>query len=90
MKSLKKKIVLCFLAARKIACVALVAYLCLVDSPMAWAAKKKVEVQEAPTKSYVFPYMIVLVLLGGGLMAVCRPSSRHDKMDEKKKNEEEE
>ena len=68
----------------------MIASLCLFDTSVAWAAKKKVEVEAAPTKSYVVPYMIVLVMLGGGLMAVCRPSSRLDKMDDKHKKDEEE
>ncbi len=90
MKPLAKTIENCVGSARQIACVALIASLCLFDTSVSWAAKKKAEAEAAPTKSYVVPYMIVLVLLGGGLMAVCRPSGRHDKMDDMNKKDEEE
>jgi hypothetical protein len=57
---------------------------------VAWAQKKKKEVEAAPTKSYVWPYAIVLAMLGIGLMTVCRPTSRLDKPDDKVKEEEQE
>jgi hypothetical protein len=67
----------------------LAAYLWLLTSPVALAAKKKAA-EEAPTKSYTMPYMIVIVLVGVGLMTVMRPSSRLDQpLDMNKKKEEE-
>ncbi len=60
----------------------------LLASPVAWAAKKKAEVEAAPTKSYTMAYIIVIFLVGIGLMVVCRPSSRADKMDDMHKKDE--
>jgi hypothetical protein len=60
----------------------------LAASPLAYAAKKKVEEVAAPEKSYVMPYMIVLMVMGLGLMTICRPSSRADKVDDKYKKDE--
>jgi hypothetical protein len=45
-------------------------------------------VEEAETKSYTMPYLIVVTMIGLGLMAVCRPSRRADKPDDKFKTEE--
>jgi hypothetical protein len=59
----------------------------LCTGPVAMAAKKEKE-EAAPTKSYVLPYFIVMVLLGAGLMTVCRPGTRKDKVDEKKPKQE--
>jgi hypothetical protein len=54
------------------------------------AKGKKIEKDAAPpTKSYVFPYMIVLAVLGLGVMTVCRPSKRADKPRERIKDDEE-
>jgi len=61
----------------------------LMSSPLALAAKKKAE-EAKPEKSYVAPYFIVMMLLGLGLMAVCRPSSRADRPDDKKNEDDEE
>ncbi len=58
----------------------------LLTPPVAMAAKKKEE--DLPTKSYVLSYFIVMTLLGVGLMTVCRPGTRKDKVDEKKRKEE--
>jgi hypothetical protein len=70
--------------------VVLAAYLWLLTSPVALAAKKKA-VEAAPTKSYTMPYLIVIVLVGVGLMTVMRPSSRLDQpLDMNKKDEKEE
>jgi hypothetical protein len=70
--------------------VVLSAYLWLLTSPVALAAKKKA-VEAAPTKSYTMPYLIVIVLVGVGLMTVMRPSSRLDQpLDMNKKDEKEE
>ena len=70
--------------------VLMAAYLWLLTSPLALAAKKKA-VEAAPTKSYTMPYLIVIVLVGVGLMTVMRPSSRLDQpLDMNKKNDKEE
>lgn len=70
--------------------VVLAAYLWLLTSPVALAAKKKAA-EAAPTKSYTMPYFIVIVLVGVGLMTVMRPSSRLDQpLDMNKKDEKEE
>jgi len=50
------------------------------------AAKKKKKEEAAPTKSYVLPYMIVMAMIGVGLMTICRPSSRADKLEDTKMN----
>lgn len=69
--------------------VALAAYLWVLTSPLALAAKKKAA-EAAPTKSYTMPYFIVIVLVGVGLMTVMRPSSRLDEpLDMNKKDEKE-
>lgn len=56
--------------------VALAGYLWLLDSPLAWAAKKKPQVAPEAGKSYVFPYIIVMAVVAVGLMTVLRPSKR--------------
>jgi uncharacterized membrane protein YadS len=76
-----------FRLAHRVAIVA-VLIVCLLFTAPAMAAKKKKGEPAAPTKSYVMPYFIVMMLLGVGLMTVCRPGSRKDRADEKKKNEE--
>jgi hypothetical protein len=76
--------------ARQALFVALAAGFWVATSPLAWAAKKKAAEAEAePTKGYTMAYLIVLVLVGMGLMVVCRPSGRRDKADEKKDDESE-
>lgn len=67
----------------------LVLYLTCATSPLVWAASKKKEEVVAETKSYTFPYILVMMILALGLMAVCRPSSRLDKVDEKAVKKEE-
>ncbi len=57
-------------------------------SPVAWAAKKKVEQVVDESKGYTLPYLFVISLLGLGLMAVLRPSGRRDKADDKKQDDE--
>ena len=69
--------------AYRVTLVAVLIACMLFAPPTAMAAKKKEE--EAPTKSYVLPYFIVMMLTGVGLMTVCRPGSRKDKTDDKKK-----
>ena len=60
---------------------------CLVFTPsLALAAKKKKE-EEAPTKSYVGAYLIVMMMVSVGLMTICRPGKRKDRPDEKKLHE---
>jgi hypothetical protein len=69
---------------------ALALALCLTTPGAAMAKGKKVAEKEAPpTKSYVFPYMIVLAVLGLGVMTVCRPTKRLDKPIDRVKEEEE-
>jgi hypothetical protein len=58
---------------------------CLALASPALAAKKKKEDEAAPTKSYVVPYMIVLMLVSVGLMTVCRPGSRKNPVEENQK-----
>lgn len=77
---------------RAATCLALAAAVWVAVADLASAApKKKEEPAAAPTKSYTVPYMLVLALLGMGLMTVCRPTSRLEKLDDKlsKKDEEE-
>jgi uncharacterized membrane protein len=73
--------------AHRVAVVVLLVVCLLFTSP-ALAAKKKKEEVAAPTKSYVLPYIIVLMLVSVGLMTVCRPGRRLDRVDEKKKSDE--
>lgn len=61
---------------------------CMLLTPSAAMARKKKEEASAPTKSYVLPYFIVMTLLGVGLMTVCRPGTRKDRVDEKMKKDE--
>lgn len=58
---------------------ALAGYLWLLDSPLAWAAKKKAAAPVEAGKSYTFPYIIVMAVMAVGLMTVLRPSKRLDK-----------
>lgn len=70
--------------------VVLAAYLWLLTSPVALAAKKKAA-EAAPTKSYTMPYLIVIAVVAIGLMTVMRPSGRLDQpLDMNKKDKEEE
>jgi hypothetical protein len=73
--------------AHRLAVVALLV-VCLLFASPALAAKKKKEDAAPPKKSYVIPYMVVLMLVSVGLMTVCRPGRRKDRVDEKKKGEE--
>jgi hypothetical protein len=62
---------------------------CLLLTPAsASAAKKKKEEEAPPTKSYVGPYLVVMMMVSAGLMTVCRPGKRKDRPDEKKPDEE--
>jgi hypothetical protein len=89
MNSLKKCLTTCSRLARQAVWVTMAVYFWSLGSPVLAAAKKKV-VEEAEKKSYTMPYLVVIMLIGMGLMAVCRPSSRADKPDEKFKKEEDE
>ena len=51
----------------------------------AWAAKKKVEAP--PEKSYVQPYFLVVLLMGLGIMILCRPGKRADEPFKKQEEE---
>jgi len=62
-----------------------VAMLITAPSAVAQRGKKKQEVDSGPKKSYVLPYFIVMMLVGVGVMTVCRPGSRKDRPDEKRK-----
>ncbi len=62
-----------------------VAMLITAPSAMAQRGKKKQEVDTEAKKSYVLPYFIVMMLVGVGVMTVCRPGSRKDRPDEKRK-----
>jgi hypothetical protein len=66
-------------AAHHASFLALAGYLWLLDSPLAWAAKKKPQVVPEAGKSYTFPYIIVMAVVAVGLMTVLRPSKRLDK-----------
>jgi hypothetical protein len=70
--------------------VLLPAILWLAPAAVAFAKKAKTEVAPAETKSYVFSYFIVIVVVAMGMMSVCRPSGRLDKPDDKFKDKEEE
>jgi hypothetical protein len=76
---------------RRAARIVVVAFLitCVALATPAFAAKKKKE-EAAPTKSYVMPYMIVLMLVSVGLMTVCRPGSRKNPVEENQKKKKEE
>jgi hypothetical protein len=89
MNSLKACLTTCSRFARRAVWVAMAVYFWSLGSPALAAAKKKV-VEEVEKKSYTMPYLIVIVLIGGGLMAICRPSSRADKPDESFKKDKEE
>jgi hypothetical protein len=77
-------------AFRLLACLALGCTLCLVTSEVAWAKSKKKVVEVVETKSYVFPYILVISLVAVGVMSVCRPGGRLDKSDDSKKEKDEE
>ena len=55
----------------------------LASASPAWAKKSKAEAEAQPTKSYVVPYMIVIMFVAVGLMTVCRPSRRADKVEDR-------
>jgi uncharacterized membrane protein YadS len=76
-----------FRLAHRVAIV-VVLIVCLLCTTPAMAARRKKKEEEAPTKSYVLPYFIVMMLVGVGLMTVCRPGSRKDRADAKKKTDE--
>lgn len=61
---------------------------CLLLTPSTALAKKKKEEEAAPTKSYVLPYLVVMMMVSVGLMTVCRPGKRKDRPDDKKPDEE--
>lgn len=68
--------------------IAVVLIVCLVFTPStAMAQPKKKKEEAAPTKSYVLPYFIVMMLVGVGLMTVCRPGYRKDRPPDKKHDE---
>ena len=52
----------------------------------AWAAKKKA-VEAPPEKSYVQPYFLVVLLMGLGIMILCRPGKRADEPFKKQEEE---
>ncbi len=58
---------------RIIAGVATATYL-LIDVGVVWAKASKDESEE--TKSWLFPYALVITLVGLGMLAVCRPGQR--------------
>ncbi|HEV3137168.1 MAG TPA: hypothetical protein VGZ26_04675 [Pirellulales bacterium] len=88
MNKVKKHLAAVGRFARQAGWMALTVYFGLLGSPALAAAKRKV-VEEAETKSYTMPYLIVVMMIGLGLMAVCRPSRRTDKPDDQFKKEEE-
>jgi hypothetical protein len=77
-------------SARWLACLVIASSFVLVPADVAWAKTKKKKEEEVETKSYVVPYMIVISLVSVGIMTVCRPGSRLDKADDKKREKEEE
>ncbi len=60
---------------------------CLSFTPTTALAAKKKKEEAPPTKSYVLPYMIVMMMVGVGLMTVCRPGKRLERADGKKVEE---
>jgi hypothetical protein len=88
MKRLKEYLARGSRFARQAMWVAMAVYFWSLGSPVLAAAKKKV-VEEVEKKSYTMPYLIVIMLIGVGLMTICRPSSRADKPDDTFKKEEE-
>ena len=67
--------------------VALLVAGCLLMSPSTALAQRNKKEPEPETKSYVLPYMIVIMMVSLGLMTICRPSKRKDKPDEIKEEE---
>ena len=65
-----------------------IVWLATSEVALAWAKKKAEPPPE--TKSYVMPYLIVIVVIAMGLMTVCRPNTPADKLDEKAKKDEDE
>ncbi|MEX2113628.1 MAG: hypothetical protein WD845_10610 [Pirellulales bacterium] len=69
---------------------ALTVVMWLVVAGAAMAAPKKApEKEAAPTKSYVTSYLVVIIFLGAGLMAVLRPSTRSDTVSTRRHDDEE-
>ncbi len=66
----------------------LVMWLAVAGAAIA-APKKGAEAEAAPTKSYVASYMLVILALGAGMMAVVRPSMRSDKVASRRSDDEE-
>ncbi len=64
--------------------------LCLAMPDVAWAKTKKKVEEVVETKSYVFPYILVISLVAVGVMTVCRPGGRLDKSDDSKKKKDDE
>lgn len=54
----------------------------LFHASPAWAQKTKIKEEE--TKSWVFPYALVISCLGLGMLAICRPGQRQDELPLKK------
>ena len=46
----------------------------MIDVGVVWAKASEDESEE--TKSWVFPYALVITLVGLGMLAVCRPGQR--------------
>jgi hypothetical protein len=65
------------------------AYIWILMSPLALAAKKKAVVEVDQGKGYTLPYMFVIAILSLGLMAVLRPGRRFEKADDQMKTEKE-
>jgi hypothetical protein len=87
MSAVKNGTVRAMRVAHRVVFVALLIACLLFTSP-AIAAKKTKEEESAPTKSYVIPYMIVVMLVSVGLMTVCRPGRRKNRADENAKGDE--
>jgi len=59
----------------------------LAGADMAWAKSKKEAPAEVPTKSYVFPYAIVVLGVALGLIVVLRPVKRDNEPKQDNKTE---
>lgn len=68
--------------ARRAVTAALMLAMLLATPSAALAQKKKKQEEAAPQKSYVMPYMIVMMMISVGLMTVCRPGKRKERPDE--------
>lgn len=49
---------------------------------MAWAQRGMPE-KEEEEKNWGIPYLLVLIMIGAGIMMVCRPSGRKDDVDKR-------